>query len=111
MALTWAEMKEVKYWRYIGISANAAPSAMAVTGVWNLSLTFASHCGITLSKDHARSSLLMKTRLSHDHPMLPMKSPITMSQRSRLLGLSTIAKAVGTVERGAPPPPFWIAQA
>src|SRR5450756_1054977 len=111
MALTWAEMKEVKYWRYIGINARTAPRTIALTGVWNLSLTLESRCGMTLSNDHARKSLLMKTRLSHDQPMFPMKRPMTMSHRSRLLGLSTVAKAVGTVENGTPPPPFWIAQA
>ena len=104
-------MNEVKYWRYIGINARAAPRTMAFTGVWNLSLTLESHCGITLSNDHARKSLLMKTRLNHDQPMFPMKRPITISQRSRLLGSSTVAKAVGTVESGEPPPPLWIAQA
>ena len=65
----------MKYCRYIGISARTAPRTIALTGVWNLSLTFESHCGITLSNDHARNSLLMKTRLSHDHPMFPMKRP------------------------------------
>src|SRR5271169_6564226 len=104
-------MNDVKYCRYIGIRARTAPSRIAFTGVWNLSLTLESHWGITLSNDQARKSLLMKTRLSHDHPMFPMKRPITISHRSRLLGSRTVANAVGTVERGAPPPPFWIAHA
>src|SRR5437899_736033 len=95
-------MKDVKYSRYMGMIAMRAPTRIAKVGVWKRSLTWAKDEGITLSKDHARKSLLMKTRLSHDHPMFPMKSPTTTSHRSVLLGSSTVTKAVGTV--GAPPP-------
>src|SRR2546425_12979468 len=111
MALTWAEMNEVKYSRYIGTIASAAPRTMAITGVWNLSPTFDSARGITLSKDHARRSLRMKTRLNHDQPMFPTKRPTTISHNSTLLGFRRVVKAVGTVDRGVPLPPFWIAQA
>jgi len=111
MALTCAEMKEVKYRRYIGIIASAAPRKMAFTGVWNLSLTFDSARGITLSNDHARKSLLMKTRLSHDQADVPDEEAYDDQPQEHAARVQEGREGVGTIDSGAPLPPFWIAHA